>query len=467
MNICDRWRQNKVGLATTALFNGIGMESWENVWGTWNGITPRDAQIYTRVAAILRFAGGHELGGRAQADAVSNRSLLQSSDWSPFSPPIITPSRTYASTFTSEDGSEALVTVVAFASGPCAKFVVKERFRSSNFAFFDLWHGGKIHMDASTNTVCVPVDDSVITTLGQCGSNPDATCAGFGALLITTHSADPTLGNFLDRMRKLSATKLAQYRCEGGPTCVNNGTVDTDPWPFFPTCNASVCAGLTMQAVPKVATKPHTSAPTADAIKIVGGDFLFVTSGVMIEGDTAQGVDVQFPFEPSPRKVHSGMVQVPTLWVDKYPVTNDKFAKFLAETQYKPVDSERFLQHWHQGKPRPGWGNKPVTFVSLRDARAYCTHYDQRLPEVAEWQWLAGQHAKQTAIYPWGDDPPSNQTAGGTGAGPGNVFNGPRDVDALPAGCSVAGVCDLIGNTWEMSTEFHDQHTRSVVLLGE
>ena len=54
----------------------------------------------------------------------------------------------------------------------------------------------------------------------------------------------------------------------------------------------------------------------------------------MIEGDTDQGVDVQFSFENTPRKVHSGIVKVPTLWVDKYPVTNDKFAKFLEIRKY-------------------------------------------------------------------------------------------------------------------------------------
>ena len=56
-NICDRWAQNKVAMAGTAMINGIGMESWENDWGTWNGMTPRDSQLFKRLGAILRFAG--------------------------------------------------------------------------------------------------------------------------------------------------------------------------------------------------------------------------------------------------------------------------------------------------------------------------------------------------------------------------------------------------------------------------
>ena len=37
-----------------AFFNGVGWESWENVWGIWNGINPRDAEATRRVAAIER-----------------------------------------------------------------------------------------------------------------------------------------------------------------------------------------------------------------------------------------------------------------------------------------------------------------------------------------------------------------------------------------------------------------------------
>ena len=57
VNVCDRWNKNKTDNLQAAWFNGVGYESWENVWGTWNGITPRDGEAIRRVAAMLRYLG--------------------------------------------------------------------------------------------------------------------------------------------------------------------------------------------------------------------------------------------------------------------------------------------------------------------------------------------------------------------------------------------------------------------------
>ncbi len=54
MNISDRWNRDKTDDLQYAFFNGEGWESWENIWGIWNGITPRDAEATRRVAAIER-----------------------------------------------------------------------------------------------------------------------------------------------------------------------------------------------------------------------------------------------------------------------------------------------------------------------------------------------------------------------------------------------------------------------------
>ena len=51
-----------------------GYESWENVWGVWNGITPRDGQAIRIVGALLRFLGG--------------RGYLHSPAWVPHSPVV-------------------------------------------------------------------------------------------------------------------------------------------------------------------------------------------------------------------------------------------------------------------------------------------------------------------------------------------------------------------------------------------
>ena len=58
-------------------------------------------------------------------------------------------------------------------------------------------------------------------------------------------------------------------------------------------------------------------------------------------------VDVQFPWEDSPRRYHNQVLQASTLFVDKYPVTNSEYKQFLLESGWTPPLSEQnWLRHW-------------------------------------------------------------------------------------------------------------------------
>ena len=70
VNISDRWNRSKVNDLQFAFFNGEGWESWENIWGIWNGITARDAEATRRVATIERAIAP----------------FLTSADWEPLYP---------------------------------------------------------------------------------------------------------------------------------------------------------------------------------------------------------------------------------------------------------------------------------------------------------------------------------------------------------------------------------------------
>jgi gamma-glutamyl hercynylcysteine S-oxide synthase len=43
-NVSDRWQRDKSLDLQYAFFNGVGMETWENIWGIWNGLTPHDVR---------------------------------------------------------------------------------------------------------------------------------------------------------------------------------------------------------------------------------------------------------------------------------------------------------------------------------------------------------------------------------------------------------------------------------------
>ena len=90
-NICRRWDQDRNNAIQTAWFNGIGYETWENVWGIWNGFTPRDAEAFKRLQPLYRHFGGGGLG------------LLASPGWEPHAP-TLQPS-VYASRFPERGGN--------------------------------------------------------------------------------------------------------------------------------------------------------------------------------------------------------------------------------------------------------------------------------------------------------------------------------------------------------------------------
>jgi gamma-glutamyl hercynylcysteine S-oxide synthase len=48
----------------------------------------------------------------------------------------------------------------------------------------------------------------------------------------------------------------------------------------------------------------------------------------------------------------------------------------------------------------------------------------------------------------------------------GRVLRSPDDSDAHPMGASVFGVMDLIGNVWQWTDEYVDEHTRAAILRG-
>ena len=95
------------------------------------------------------------------------------------------------------------------------------------------------------------------------------------------------------------------------------------------------------------------------------------------------------------------------LYMDKYPVTNSQFMAYLTASRYKPRERHNFLKNWHYDEKTQtysvpdGYGNKPVTYVGLSEAKAYCAFKKKRLPYSYEWQYAA--QGNTSYLYPWGD----------------------------------------------------------------
>src|SRR5260221_677589 len=59
INIENRWARDRTEDFHYMWFNGIGYVAWENVWGVWNGLTPRAGETLRRLATVLRRFPDH------------------------------------------------------------------------------------------------------------------------------------------------------------------------------------------------------------------------------------------------------------------------------------------------------------------------------------------------------------------------------------------------------------------------
>jgi len=399
VNISDRWKRDKTDNLQFAFFNGVGWESWENVWGIWNGITPRDAEATRRVATIERAVAP----------------FLVSTEWEPMVPMLrygVFASRwplSQQTVWTIVNRNDYDVDGVQIALAP-----------QEGVRYFDLYHG--VELTPAKN----PPGQTVLSFRIE--------THGYGAILASPHGPDPGIQTLMSKMKDMSSTPLSTFSHE---------------WKVLP-----------QQIVPIASTKPPSGSP-ADMVKIPEADFDFRVSGIEIEGFNDVGVDVQYPWEDSPRRFHDHPLHVKSFWIDKYPATNIQFKKFLDATHYHPQDDLNFLRDWKNGTYPAGWDNKPVTWVSLEDARAYAAWAGKRLPH--EWEWQYAAQGTDGRVYPWGDTWKADAVPA---PDKGRTMYGPDAVDAHPQGASPFGVMDLVGNVWQWTEEFQDDHTRGGILRG-
>jgi len=208
-----------------------------------------------------------------------------------------------------------------------------------------------------------------------------------------------------------------------------------------------------------------TAIRTGEEVLIPAGKFLFKET----HGDE---------FIPYPKQFVDSVFDMPAYYMDKHPVTNFQFKKFLDATGYKPSDTVNFLKHWIKGKIKKGEESFPVIHVSYEDAQAYANWAGKRLPTEVEWQYAAQTEALNP--WPWKQSKPVTRkeevitetltvsSIEGIDSSLCNLGDGKLyPVGKYPQGANAWGLEDLVGCVWQLTNDVYTNGSyRYIIVKG-
>ena len=171
--------------------------------------------------------------------------------------------------------------------------------------------------------------------------------------------------------------------------------------------------------------------------------------------------------EKSPNHVYAGMILIPggtyqmggsggdaihvqRFWLDRTEVT---VRAYLSCVDTRRCSAPERYDAFCNAADAEHKGDHPVNCVTWRQANAYCTWRNKRLPSEQEWEFAA--RGSDERIYPWGNAKPKRENDPRVCAG--RFQNGTCPAGSTADDRSPFGVLDMAGNVKEWTATFAEE----------